>query len=156
MLPAHVGFTIEAEPESERLIDGGNAPLDLDAAGVARQNPQHVGAPDILAAVLPPAAANAALAAGPKLDRRVHRPLQQLVVEVRSAKAQQAAIGADLREEPPVSDGGDNSRAHIERPRPARRMAVAMRRAPRHFSISSPDSGSASRQIRTSVVVTHT
>src|SRR5713101_9625388 len=141
MLPAQVGLTIESERECQRLIDGGNAPLDLDAAGVARQNPQHVRAPHVLAAVLPPAAANAALAAGPKLDRRVHRPLQQLAVEVGSAEAQQAAIGADLREEPPVSDGGDKARAHTvaERLRPARLMTVAMRSAPRAFSISSRD-----------------
>ncbi len=84
MLPAHVGFAIESERESQRLIDGGNAPLDLDAAGVARHHTQYVRAPHIFTVVLPPAAADAALAARAELDRRVHGPLQQLAIEVGS------------------------------------------------------------------------
>jgi len=65
MLPAHVGLAIEAECEGQSLIDGGNSPFDLDAAGVARHHAQHVRASHVLTTVLPGTAADAALSAGP-------------------------------------------------------------------------------------------
>src|SRR5256712_13565682 len=72
-----------------------------------------------------------------------------------TGKPEQAAGGADPREEPAVADGGDETRAHavVERLLRARFMTAPIRRAPRDLSISSRVSGSARRQFGNSVVV---
>src|SRR2546428_13536029 len=72
-----------------------------------------------------------------------------------TGKPEQAAVGADPREEPAVADGGDETRAHavVERLRRARFMTAPIRLAPRDLSISSRASGSARRQFGNSVAL---
>src|SRR5713226_7996034 len=106
--------------------------------------------------MLPAAAADPAPSPRAELEHPVDRLLEQLAVELRSAEADQAAIGADPREESAVADGGDEAGAHAcERlaDLPGVLIASAIRFTPSARSMSSRGLGSASRQFGNSDVV---
>ena len=153
-LPGDMRLTFDAERKEQALVNRREAPLDPGSARVSRHHPQHVGAAHVLEVVLPAASAEAA-PPGRGRHHGMDWPFDELLVEMRRAQADKAAVATDPGEEAAVADGGREACAHEvgERLRRARFITAAIRRGPAAFSISSIASGSASFQFGNSVVV---
>ena len=103
--PADLGFLLTPKGGAQAVAHRGQPAFDLEAAGVAGKHAQHVGSADVLEVVFPAATAEAPLAVM-QHDHRVNRPVDELLVEMRTLEPDEGAVAADPGQDAPVSNRG--------------------------------------------------